>query len=75
MVLEECLVFKIKKTIFLFFTIYLHTAMDEKEIFELYKNLKRGFDTSDWDLILESIDYLSEYIDLNDDDETFDELN
>lgn len=49
--------------------------MDEKEIFELYKNLKRGFDTSDWDLIQESIDYLSEYIELDDDDEMFDEIN
>jgi hypothetical protein len=46
--------------------------MDEKEIFELYKNLKRGFDTSNWDLIQESIDYLSEYIELDDDDEMFD---
>ena len=46
----------------------------EKEIFELYRNLKRGFDTSNWDLIQESMDYLSEYIELNDDDETFDEL-
>ncbi len=49
--------------------------MDEKEILELYKNLKRGFDTSDWDLIQESIDYISEYIELNDEDETLDELN
>ena len=49
--------------------------MDEKEIIELYKNLKRGFDTSDWDLIQESIDYISEYIELTDDDETLDELN
>jgi hypothetical protein len=49
--------------------------MDEKEIIELYKNLKRGFDTSDWDLIQESIDYISEYIELADDDETLDELN
>lgn len=47
--------------------------MDEKEIFELYKNLKRGFDSSDWDLVEESIDYLSEYVDLGDEDETFDE--
>jgi hypothetical protein len=49
--------------------------MDEKEILELYKNLKRGFDTSNWDLIQESIDYISEYIELADDDETLDELN
>lgn len=49
--------------------------MDEKEIIELYRNLKKGFDRSDWDLIEESIDYLSEYIDLTDEDETFDELN
>lgn len=49
--------------------------MDEKEIYELYTILKRGFDNSDWDLIQESIDYLSEYIDLNDDEETFEELN
>lgn len=49
--------------------------MDEKEIFELYKNLKRGFDTSNWDLIQESIDYLSEYIELDDDDEMLDEIN
>jgi hypothetical protein len=42
---------------------------------ELYKNLKRGFDTSNWDLIQESIDYISEYIELADDDETLDELN
>ena len=48
--------------------------MEEKEIFELYRNLKRGFYTSNWDLIQESMDYLSEYIELNDDDETFDEL-
>jgi hypothetical protein len=49
--------------------------MDEKEILELYKNLKRGFDTSNWDLIQESIDYISEYVELADDDETLDELN
>ena len=49
--------------------------MDEREIFELYKNLKRGFDTSNWDLIQESIDSLSEYIELDDDDEMFDEIN
>lgn len=49
--------------------------MDEEEIFKLYKNLRRGFDSSDWDLIEESIDYLTEYIDLRDEDETFDELN
>lgn len=49
--------------------------MGEEEIYKLYKNLKRGFDSSDWDLIEESIDYLSEYIDLDSDDETFDELN
>jgi hypothetical protein len=49
--------------------------MDEKEILELYKNLKHGFDTSNWDLIQESIDYISEYIELADDDETLDELN
>jgi glutaredoxin-related protein len=49
--------------------------MDEEEIFKLYKNLKRAFDSSDWDLIEESIDYLTEYIDLRDEDETFDELN
>lgn len=42
---------------------------------ELYKNLKRGFDTSNWDLIQESIDYISEYVELADDDETLDELN
>ena len=50
------------------------TKMQQKEIFELYRNLKRGFDTSNWDLIQESMDYLSEYIELNDDDETLDEL-
>jgi hypothetical protein len=49
--------------------------MDEQEMLELYKNLKRGFDTSNWDLIQESIDYISEYIELADDDETLDELN
>ena len=49
--------------------------MDEKEILELYKKLKRGFDTSNWDLIQESIDYISEYVELADDDETLDELN
>lgn len=49
--------------------------MDEKEITELYKIIKKGFDHSDWDLIEESLDYLSEYVDLGDDEETFDELN
>lgn len=49
--------------------------MDEEEILKLYKKLKRGFDSSDWDLIEESIDYLSEYVDLDDGEETFDELN
>jgi hypothetical protein len=49
--------------------------MDETEILQLYKNLKRGFDTSDWDLIQESIDYISEYIELGDDEETTEELN
>jgi hypothetical protein len=48
--------------------------MDEEEILKLYKNLKRGFDSSDWDLVEESIEYLTDYIDLNDEDETFDEL-
>ncbi len=47
--------------------------MGEEEIYKLYKNLKRGFNSSDWDLIEESIEYLSEYVD--DDEETFDELN
>ena len=49
--------------------------MDEEEILKLYKNLKRGFDSSDWDLVEESIEYLAEYIDLGNEDETFDELN
>ena len=49
--------------------------MDEEEIFKLYKTLRKGFDSSDWDLIEETIEYLAEYIDLGDDEETFDELN
>lgn len=49
--------------------------MEEKEIYELYRLVKKGFDNTDWDLIQESLDYLSEYIDITEDDEPFDELN
>jgi len=49
--------------------------MDEKEIYELYRLVKKGFDNTDWDSIQESLDYLSEYVDINEDDETFDGLN
>jgi hypothetical protein len=49
--------------------------MDDTEILELYKILKRGFKNSDWDLIQESIDYVTEYIDIDDCEETTDDSN
>lgn len=38
--------------------------MGEQEIVEIYKLLKKGYEKSDWDLIQESIDFISEFIDL-----------
>ena len=40
--------------------------MDETELYNLYKQLKRGFDNSNWDIIEEVIDYLAEYTELDD---------
>lgn len=40
--------------------------MDEQDLLELYKIIKRGYDNSNWDSIQESMDYISEFIDLED---------
>lgn len=37
--------------------------MGEQDIVEIYKLLKKGYEKSDWDLIEECINYISEFID------------
>jgi hypothetical protein len=46
--------------------------MDSQEINNLYKILKKGYNNSDWDMIQEAIDYISEYLD--DDEENVDDI-
>ena len=41
--------------------------MDEEQLFELYRLIKRGYDRSCWDTIQESLDYIGEYLDTDDD--------
>lgn len=37
--------------------------MDQKDIIELYKIVKDGFDNSDWNTIEQSLEFLCEFID------------
>lgn len=41
--------------------------MDQEQLSELYKIIKRGYDRSCWDTIQESLDYISEYMDIEED--------
>lgn len=41
--------------------------MDEKELLELYKIIKRAYDESCWSNVRDAIDYISDYVDVEDD--------
>lgn len=36
--------------------------MDEEQLFELYKLIKRGYDNTCWDTVQESMEIILEYI-------------
>lgn len=42
--------------------------MDDKELIELYKNIKRGYDNSNWDTIQETLEYILEFVDVDDEE-------
>lgn len=41
--------------------------MNEDQLFELYKIIKYGYDNSCWDSIQESLEIITEYIDVDED--------
>lgn len=41
--------------------------MSEDQLFELYRIIKYGYDNSCWDSIQESIEIITEYIDIDED--------
>lgn len=41
--------------------------MDEDQLQDLYNLIKRGYSNSCWDTIQESLDYIGEYIEIDDD--------
>lgn len=41
--------------------------MDEEQLHDLYNLVKRGYTNSCWDTIQEALDYLNEYIEVDDD--------
>lgn len=43
--------------------------MDDEQLFELYKLIKRGYDRSCWDTIQESLELVTEYLELDEEDE------
>jgi len=43
--------------------------MDEKELLELYDLIADGYDNNDWNTILEAKEFLSEFIEIDDDED------
>lgn len=41
--------------------------MNEDQLLELYKIIKCGYDNSCWDSIQESLEYITEYVDVDED--------
>ena len=41
--------------------------MNEEELLELYILIKYGYENTDWNSVKESLDVISEYIDVSDD--------
>ncbi len=41
--------------------------MNEEELLELYNLIKYSYENTDWNSVKESLDYISEYIDVSDD--------
>ena len=41
--------------------------MEQSELLELYKNLKQGYDDGNWEIIQDAMDYLLDYIDVDED--------
>jgi hypothetical protein len=42
--------------------------MDDEQLFELYRIIKRGYNNSCWDTIQESLDFVSEYLEIEEDE-------
>lgn len=42
--------------------------MDEEQLHKLYRIIKHGYDNTCWDSILDSLDYLQEYVEIEDDE-------
>lgn len=43
--------------------------MGDDDIMELYELIKNGYNNTDWILIDESLEFLTEFIDIDDDDD------
>ena len=41
--------------------------MDQEQLCELYNLIKRAYDRSCWDTVQEALDYISEYMDIEED--------
>jgi hypothetical protein len=46
--------------------------MDEEQLYKLYRIIKYGYDNTCWDSISDSLDYLREYVETDDEDVTED---
>ena len=42
--------------------------MDDEQLFELYRIMKRGYDNSCWDTIQESLDFVTECLEIEEDE-------
>ena len=65
-----CLVFeknKLKNDFNKIKPICTYISMDEKELLELYKIIKRAYDESCWNTVHDAIDYISDYVDVDED--------
>jgi len=46
--------------------IYVIISMDETELKELYKLIKRSYDESCWKTLNDALDYISEFVEVDD---------
>lgn len=51
-------------------SIYVIILMDESELKELYKLIKRSYDESCWKTLNDALDYISEFIEVDEESNT-----
>ena len=47
---------------------YVYFIMEEKELRELFDIIESGFDNGDWNSISQAMDFISEFIDIEEDE-------